>query len=243
MRLWSSVNSMLRNLLRKRQVEGQLDEEVRAFVTLVSDEKMAAGMTAEEARRTALAEFGGMEQVKQSVRDHRAGAGLEVLWQDVRFGMRQLLRNPGFTWTALITLALSIGANTAIFSIVNALMLKSLPYPHPGAHGHDLQRTQGAEASDELRWIDGEQWEQLRDNVPSLLSAVFSSLASGVNLQAGQHVQYLHAGRVSAHYLDVLGLHPALGRNFLETEDRVNGPKAAILSSVCGGPPSAEILV
>jgi len=152
------------------------------------------------------------------------------LIQHLRLAARQLGRNPGFTLTVILTLALAIGANTAIFSIVNALMLKSLPYAHPERMGTIFQRTQGAHASDELRWIDGEQWEQLRDNVPSLLSAVFSSLASGVNLQAGQHVQYLHAGRVSAHYLDVLGLHTALGRNFLEIEDRPNGPKAAILS-------------
>jgi len=230
MQFWSRMKSVLRNLFGKQRVEKHLDDEVRAVVDMMTDERIAAGMAAGEARRTALADFGGIEQAKQAVRDHRAGAGLELLWRDLRFGWRQLLRNPGFTATALLTLALSIGANTAIFSIVNALMLKSLPYAHPERMGTIFQRTQGAHASDELRWIDGEQWEQLRDNVPSLLSAVFSSLASGVNLQAGQHVQYLHAGRVSAHYLDVLGLHTALGRNFLEIEDRPNGPKAAILS-------------
>src|ERR1035437_1520619 len=99
MKLWSRTTSMLRNLFRRRQVESQLDIEVRAYVDMMTDERIAAGMSASEARRTALAEFGGIEQVKQAVRDHRAGTGVELLWQDVRFGLRQLRRNPGFTWT------------------------------------------------------------------------------------------------------------------------------------------------
>ena len=150
--------------------------------------------------------------------------------QNLRYAIRQLLRNPGFTAAVVFTLALSIGANTAIFSIVNALMLKSLPYPHPERMGAIFGHVEGSEPSDGSIWIDGEQWEQLRDNVPALVSAVTAGLASGVNLQAGDRVQYLQAGRISAHYLDVLELHPAMGRNFSETEDLPNGPKSAILS-------------
>ena len=82
----------------------------------------------------------------------------------------------------------------------------------------------------EPHWIDGGQWESLRDNVPSLISAVSSALTSGVNLQAGDRVQYVHQGRISAHYLDVLGVHPMLGRNFTGAEDLPKGPRAAILS-------------
>jgi macrolide transport system ATP-binding/permease protein len=78
--------------------------------------------------------------------------------------------------------------------------------------------------------VNGEQWELLRDNVPSLISAVSAMSASGVNLQADSHVQYLHAGRLSAHYFDVLALHPIVGRNFSDDEDRPHGPKTAILS-------------
>ena len=139
-------------------------------------------------------------------------------------------RNPGFTATVIITLALSIGANTAIFSMVNALMLKSLPYPQPDRMGTLFQREQGAEASDEMRWIDGTQWEHLRDNVPSLISAV--SCFAGRRSESGSRppVEYVHDGRVSAHYFDVLGIRPALGRSFNDEEDRPSGPKAAILS-------------
>jgi macrolide transport system ATP-binding/permease protein len=151
--------------------------------------------------------------------------------QNLRFAVRQLLRNPGFTATVVLTLALSIGANTAIFSIVNALMLKNLPYPQPDRMGTLFQRTQGPNPADEQRWIDGTQWLQLRDNVPALTSAVFAALASGANLESSsRQIAYIHNGRVSEHYFDVLGIHPALGRNFSETEDAPNGPKAAILS-------------
>jgi predicted permease len=147
----------------------------------------------------------------------------------MRLPLRRLLRNPGFTVTAVVTLALSIGANTAIFSVVNALLLKGLPYVHPERIGTIHARTTGPDAADVKRFIDGEQWELLRDEVPSVDAAV-STDAAGVNLQYGSHVQYLHAGRVSAHYFDALLLHPIAGRNFSEDEDRPHGPKAAILS-------------
>ena len=171
MSLWSHIVSTLRNFFRRQQVESQLDDEVRSYVDLIADERIAAGMSPSEARRTALADSGGIEQVKQAVRDRRAGAGIELLWQDARYGLRQLWRNPGFTVTVILTLALSIGANTAIFSIVNALMLHSLPYPHPERMGTIFTRIRGPIASDERHHVNGEQFELLRDNVPSLISA------------------------------------------------------------------------
>jgi predicted permease len=130
----------------------------------------------------------------------------------------------------VLTLGLSVGANTAIFSIVNALLLKNLPYPHPDRLGTIYARATGSQSFDGPRSIDGEQWELIRDDVPSLISSVSAPLTSGVNLRAGSHVQYLHAGRVSAHFFDVLGVHPVAGRNFSEDEDRPHGPKTAILS-------------
>jgi len=155
---------------------------------------------------------------------------MEALGQNLKFAARQLRRNPGFTITVILTLALAIGANTAIFSMVNALMLKSLPYSHRERMGTIYTRITGSRACDERHKLDGEQWELLRDNVPSLISAVSSPRTSGVNLQAGSHVEYVHGGRISAHYLDVLAVQPVLGRNFSDDEDRPHGPKAAILS-------------
>ena len=153
-----------------------------------------------------------------------------TLSQNLRYALRQLRHNPGFTVTVIVTLALAIGANTAIFSIVNALLLKSLPYPHPERMGTIFMRVEGSEPFDGHHWIDGSQWESLRDNVPSLVSAVSSGGTSGVNLQAGEQVEYVHQGRISAHYLDVAGVRPLLGRNFVGMEDLPHGPPAVILS-------------
>ncbi|MFP5234500.1 MAG: ABC transporter permease [Acidobacteriota bacterium] len=150
--------------------------------------------------------------------------------RELRYAARQLRRNPGFTLTVLVTLALAMGANAAIFSLVNALMLRRLPYPQPERLGTIFQRTEGAVSGEEQRWIDGEQWEQLRDQVPAVLAAVSSGLTSGVNVQTAGQAQYLHDGRVSARYFDVLGIQPALGRSFTPDEDRPHGPPAVILS-------------
>jgi len=152
---------------------------------------------------------------------------MSTLTQNLKFAARQLGRSPGYAITVIVTLALAIGANTAIFSIVNALMIKSLPYAHPERMGAIFFRVQ--DGFDGPHDIDGRLWEQLRDNVPSLISAVGGGV-SGVNLQAGQQIQYVHDARISAHYFDVLAIHPALGRNFTEDEDRPHGPNAAILS-------------
>jgi putative ABC transport system permease protein len=155
---------------------------------------------------------------------------VEILNQNLRFAVRQLWRNPGFTVTVVLTLALSIGANTAIFSVVNALLLKSLPYFHPERMGTIYTHVTGPMGWDERHHVNGEQWELLHDNVPSLIAGVSATRTSGVNLQADSQVQYLHAGRVSAHYFDVLAIHPIIGRNFSNAEDLPHGAKTAILS-------------
>jgi hypothetical protein len=188
----------LKNLFKKEKVERELESELRAYVEMVTDEKVTAGASAQEARRAALADLGGIEQVKQAVRDHRAGSSIDRLWGDLRYGWRQLLRNPGFTAAVVVTLALSVGVNTAIFSIVNALILKSLPYPEPDRLGTVFMRVQGSVSSDAFNDIDGEQWELLRDEVPSVTGAITGGLSSGVNLKASAGVLFTHAGRISA---------------------------------------------
>ena len=150
--------------------------------------------------------------------------------QNLRFALRQLRRNPGFTVTVVATLALAIGANTAIFSIVNALMLRGLPYAQPDRMGAIFMDVSGSDSSSERDWIDGEQWEALRDNVPSLEPGLSSAIGAGVNLETTGRVEYVHAGRISAHYLDVLRIHPAIGRNISELEDHPKGAKVVVLS-------------
>jgi macrolide transport system ATP-binding/permease protein len=152
------------------------------------------------------------------------------LYYEFRQAFRQMKRFPGFTAAVIITLALGIGANTAIFSIVNALLLESLPYVHAERMAVIYARTTGTDSSAERRSIDGEQWDLLRDNVPSLISAVSSRRTTGVNLETGSHAQYVQEGRVSANYFQVLAIHTTAGRNFTEDEDRPHGPRAAILT-------------
>jgi predicted permease len=150
--------------------------------------------------------------------------------QFFKFAVRQLRRSPAFTWTVTVTLALSIGANTAIFSIINALLLKDLPYAQPDRIGTLFARTTGDESSDIRRNVDGEQWELMRDHVPALMPALSSLRTNGIYLESGSRVQYLRAARISENYLDVLGVRPLVGRNFSDEEDRPHGPKVAIIS-------------
>jgi macrolide transport system ATP-binding/permease protein len=220
----------LKEISSRRRRYSELAESIREHLEEKIEDLMEDGLSREEATLTAHREFGNATLIEERSREVWRWPRLESVWGDVKFAIRQLRRNPGFSVTVVLTLALSIGANTAIFSIVNALLLKTLPYDQPERIGAVYARTTGPESSDVRRTIDGEQWELLRDNVPSLISAVSGMRTSGVNLQAGSHVQYLHAGRVSAHYFDVLALHPIVGRNFSEDEDRPHGPRTAILS-------------
>ena len=225
----AKARSVMKNLFLARRVEAELDEEVRAHLEMLVEEKVRAGMMAENARREALIELGGVDQVKEQVHEVRSGRSLETFFQDFRFGLRMLLKSPGFTLTVILTLALSVGANTAIFSLVNALLLKNLPYAHPERMGTIYTRISGSKPSDERHNLNGEQWELLRDQVPALISGLSGS-TTGVNLKAGSSVQYVRNGRVSARYFDVLALQPVMGRTFSEDEDRPHGPKAVVLS-------------
>jgi len=172
MRFLAKTRSFLRNLFLARRVEAELDEEVRGHLEMLVEENVRSGMTMEKARRAARMELGGVDQVKEQVHEVRAGHVAETLFQDLRFGGRMLLKSRGFTLTVILTLALSVGANTAIFSLVNALLLKSLPYGQPERMGTIYTRISGAKASDERHKLNGEQWELLRDEVPALTTGL-----------------------------------------------------------------------
>src|SRR5262252_906374 len=128
MSLLRNVAVELRSLIRKKQVRKELDEELDSFLEMAVEEKIRGGMTGAEAFRAVRLERGSLEVAKEVV--HTAGweSVLETTWQDVLFGFRLLLKNPGFTSTAVLTLAVAIGANTSVFSIVDAVLLRALPY-------------------------------------------------------------------------------------------------------------------
>jgi hypothetical protein len=128
----SRISSVFRSLFRRGQLEQQLDEELRSYVDHIVDEKTRAGMPLAQARREARIELGGAEQVKERVRGRRIVAGLDRLGQDLRYGVRSLRRSPLFTLAAVLSLAIGIGANIAVFTILYGLFINRMPWPDAG---------------------------------------------------------------------------------------------------------------
>ncbi len=223
-RLLASV----RNLFRRRSAERDLDAEVRGYAALLEDEKTRQGMNPQEARRAARIELGGPEQVKEQVRAARAGVWLETLWQDVRFGGRGLRKNPGFTSIAILTLALGIGANTAIFSVVDAVLLRPLPYREPSQlvtvfesnSPNDLTTQNAAAPGNFLDWRD-------QNRVFEQIGAV--SLP-GFNITGTDHPERVLGAAVSAGMLQLLGLQAHLGRDIQPADDRPGVAPVAMIS-------------
>jgi predicted permease len=154
---------------------------------------------------------------------------MQTVLHELRFALRQLGKNPGYSVVVVLTLALSIGANTAIFSVLDAILLRPLPYPEPQNLGSLSQGNSGPFGASFPVKIDRETWAYLHDHVPAVTAAV-ASKAGGVNLQAAGRVHYVHGQRVSERFFDVLGLRPILGRSFTADEDFSGGPRAVVLS-------------
>src|SRR6202166_2385673 len=167
MGLWTSLSAGLRGLFGKRQAERELDEELRDFLEKSAAEKMRSGMSREEAQRAARLEMGGVEAVKENVRSASWETHLESLWSDLRFGARLLRFNPVFAGAAILSLALGIGANTAIFQLLDAVRLRALPVKNPQELATvQIANFHGSCSSFNTRYaqLTYAQWEQTRDH-------------------------------------------------------------------------------
>ena len=215
---------MARALFRKEQVEQELDEEVRFHVERQTEEYVRAGMGLREARRRALLELGGAEQVKERVRGVRWTAMLETIWQDVRFGLRMLRRSPGFTAVAVLTLALGIGANTAIFSIVNAILLHPLPFEDSGTLAHLWETKQGRRVS--VSYQNFRDWQERAESFESVEGFAVTRLV--LRLESG--ARRVAGAAFSPGMLGVLGQVPESGRGFSVEDDQPDGPLVALIS-------------
>ena len=232
--MWTRLRSFSRNLLQRQRVEDGLSAELRGYVELLTDEKVAAGVPVAQARREALMELGGEAQVKQAVREKRAGAGLEVLWQDVRFAFRTLRKDRAFTLIAVLILGLGIGANVAVFSVVNTMLLRPLPF-------RDSQRLVWMEGNngigspaDVTYRVDAFQEFQRNNRSFETVTAFvpFYNL-SETRLKEGGELKPIEGVWVAGDFFETLGVHPMLGRSFTPDE-AVNynkgGRPAVILS-------------
>ncbi len=219
----------LRASLRRGKIEREMDAEMRFHLEMETAENIRRGMSEEEARRAALLSFGGVERTKEAYRDVARFRMVEDLWQDLRYGARMLLKNPGFTAVAVIALALGIGANTAIFSVVNAVLLKPLPY-------HDPQRLVWVT---EDKWGKEGEWEgEYAGSIDYILwqaeSKAFEHLVAfrsgNVFLTGRGEPERLDAVWATANLFPALGVAPQLGRAFMPEEDRPGSEPVAILS-------------
>jgi putative ABC transport system permease protein len=205
----------------EREFAAELEEHLRLHI----EDNLRAGMTAEESRRQALVKLGGVEQTKELYRERRGVPWLETLWRDVRYGGRMLRKSPGFTLVAVLTLALGIGANTAIFSVVDGVLLRPLPYPnherlvevqerHPGSIGRHFTYA---------TFLDLERQAGSLENVSAWRPWEF-------NLTGGGTPEKVPGAMVSADFFPALGTHPLLGRIFRPEEDTPGGDsRVAIL--------------
>ncbi|HET9177601.1 MAG TPA: ABC transporter permease [Terriglobia bacterium] len=234
---------------KRRQREAELERELRSHLELESEEQQAAGVSPEEAAYAARRALGNTTQIKEDVRTAWGFQWLETLLQDVRYGLRQLRRNPGFTIVAALTLALGIGANTAIFSLIDAVALKGLPVKNPeqlqvltwtcGSNtlplasnvGYKFRDSAGGQVCSSFSYPLFEQFQTQTDTFSSVFG--YAPLGSGkpnLNVSVEGHVGTIAGEMVTGGYFSGLGVTPILGRPITAEDEKPNAPATAIIS-------------
>ena len=212
-------------LFRRRKLDQELDNEVLAHLEMAERDAIAAGLSPEEARREARRDFGGITKIREEHRDRRGVRWAENFFRDARYGIAALLRDPGFAAVTIGMLALGIGANTAMFSVLDAVLLKPLPFPHPERMVRLWETPTPAERNNTttLTFLD---WKKQSD----IFAAV--SIESGTRsaVETDGNPSRLTGKLVSADYFDVFGVKPRIGRTFAPGEDQPGAPQVVVIS-------------
>ena len=218
------LKSSAQNLFSRDRLNRDLDDEVRSYEHMLRDENAEQGMKPDEARRAARMEMGGPEQLKEDVRGARAGAWFESLLQDLRFAIRMLRKNPGFAAIAILTLALGIGANTAIFSVIRGVLLQALPFRDPS----QLVMVRGTVAGQPTGSISYPDYLDFRARNSSLEN-VGAYTTLDLILGGTDHSERVRSEMASDSYFSVLGVSPQMGRTFSPEENKTLGSGAVAL--------------
>src|SRR6202040_1141558 len=226
MNLLAYFRALAARFFHRSQTENDLEEELRSHIQLRADDLQRSGLGRAEAERRARVEFGGEARFKEECRDAIAGNFIDVLFQDLRFSLRMLRKSPGFAAVAILTIALGIGATTAIFSVVDATLLEPLPYPQPEQLVRIEDDLPGVGAQDVGMSVP--EWQDLqRSGIFEYVSLVaFGS----VNLAGSSQPTRARFSAVAANYFALLGIQPQLGRAF-NPEDHTPGFTLEVLIS------------
>jgi predicted permease len=212
-------------MFNRKDKDAELKEEIRAHLQMAQAEKMQRGAPADEARNAATREFGNVGLVQETTREMWSGASLESFLQDVRYGLRMLAKSPGFTAVAILTLALGIGINSAVFSVVNGVLLKPLPYPQP-EQLVALAESKPNFDRGSISYPNFRDWQKENHS----FSAVAISRRQGFILTGLGNAEQIQGDFVSSDFFTLLGIKPLQGRTFLPGEDEVGAAPVALLS-------------
>src|SRR6266403_3853966 len=230
MRRWEVFLVRLRALRNSDAVHREIDEEVSFHLDMRTEENVRKGMSHEEARQEAEKRFGRLTRIKEMGYEVRGGGWLESLWQDLRYGLRTLRQNPVFTLIAVATLALGIGANTAIFSVVNAVLLQPLPYANANELSGIYLSTGGESVESRFPFSPAAYINLKTHNAVFTDIAALSNKGWPANLTGAGAPERLQGFQVSANLFPLLGVNAALGRTFVAEEDQPGPNRVVVLS-------------